>query len=817
MDSYRSNSPESGKKNRRSVACKSCHSLKVKCTPADELNPEGPCIRCLNSNRVCEIDINQPRKRRRKAEILEERKHAIDSTSHGQNESHDDTVSKLKAEVASLKLKLDTVNNGSHQVNESSHHHLNGARNRNGTNSPLFVSQHDLATELKILSEGNGPDMNTITDSLRKASDSRAKYINDNGGAFDLISRNIILEQEAQQRYDIYKTSIYEKFPYIDCPFELSAKEFSQQQPFLFNSIMLVTSNIYNGTDSKSVQAIDAECINTLSTQILIQGNKTEELLKAILSLALWYNTPELFYKRRYHLLNTLAVTLLHDLGVLISSEDEMNGNGPSSMGLQQCKIVILLYTSSVTISLILRRPVNVNWTAIVEQCCVRIETSGNERLVDLANFLRLNHQLERIHNIIHCSQSSQGGASLMYIRREFQNTLSRIKSTISKKGTALLSYYYSVEAYLHEPMLHQISNDEEGIEPTQIKYETVKSISLCTTACIKSLHQFISLGSTKIAMLPLVFTARIVYTAGMLLRLRYLTLCLPGNVERDLVPPSVITIVQNLNSVVSSAIEKYPYNYLLKKTSLMLHLFIQTYGNQVQKLLKAGNNQLYGSKDVPQTKLDKPSGDQSKLSLDILYYVANFRKELKDYVSIQEKHKLNNWGDFSSSSSVNEISPSADHSPPSRKDDKPSNDMNDYQLSSGHSNKMLPTSNESSLFGNNITATADSIKTNERQPITIPNSNNYLSTMNENISMINNDTNNIENPINSTTQGGFPDTYNQIPNQQEFLNIAAFEELNKGINNIGEEFWSDILNPSSNNFNLQGKSYNSADDIFFR
>lgn len=50
---------------RRSIACKSCHALKVKCTPSDPLDPGKPCIRCLNANRKCEIDLNQTRKRRK--------------------------------------------------------------------------------------------------------------------------------------------------------------------------------------------------------------------------------------------------------------------------------------------------------------------------------------------------------------------------------------------------------------------------------------------------------------------------------------------------------------------------------------------------------------------------------------------------------------------------------------------------------------------------------------------------------------------------------------------------------------------------------
>ena len=50
---------------RRSVACKSCHSLKVKCTPSDPNNPSAPCVRCINANRICEIDLNQTRKEER--------------------------------------------------------------------------------------------------------------------------------------------------------------------------------------------------------------------------------------------------------------------------------------------------------------------------------------------------------------------------------------------------------------------------------------------------------------------------------------------------------------------------------------------------------------------------------------------------------------------------------------------------------------------------------------------------------------------------------------------------------------------------------
>ena len=89
-------SNESDKKpkvTRRSVACKSCHSLKVKCTPSDPNNPSAPCVRCINANRICEIDLNQTRKRRKKSEILEAKRQAGQSLPEHKKEKNTPTQS----------------------------------------------------------------------------------------------------------------------------------------------------------------------------------------------------------------------------------------------------------------------------------------------------------------------------------------------------------------------------------------------------------------------------------------------------------------------------------------------------------------------------------------------------------------------------------------------------------------------------------------------------------------------------------------------------------------------------------------------------
>lgn len=58
-------SPAKVPSRRRAVACKSCHTLKVKCIPSDPNDLSSPCVRCIKTKRICEIDVNHTRKKRK--------------------------------------------------------------------------------------------------------------------------------------------------------------------------------------------------------------------------------------------------------------------------------------------------------------------------------------------------------------------------------------------------------------------------------------------------------------------------------------------------------------------------------------------------------------------------------------------------------------------------------------------------------------------------------------------------------------------------------------------------------------------------------
>ncbi len=69
---------------RRAVACKSCHTLKVKCIPSDPDDLSSPCVRCIKTRRVCEIDTNYSRKKRKQPQQQQQQMHPQSVTNSSQ-------------------------------------------------------------------------------------------------------------------------------------------------------------------------------------------------------------------------------------------------------------------------------------------------------------------------------------------------------------------------------------------------------------------------------------------------------------------------------------------------------------------------------------------------------------------------------------------------------------------------------------------------------------------------------------------------------------------------------------------------------------
>lgn len=162
-------------------------------------------------------------------------------------------------------------------------------------------------------------------------------------------------------------------------------------------------SSTLSETEIDHALALDNEAIRSVCDEVMVVGRKSVELVKSMLILTLYYNSPELFRQRRYHLLNNICVSLLHDLGIVArpsysfdNNDGSLKQNPEQETGDEYKSIVLIIYFSTVSICLILRRAIYIKWTPYVEECCVALENSSELKYRKLALFARINAALEK-------------------------------------------------------------------------------------------------------------------------------------------------------------------------------------------------------------------------------------------------------------------------------------------------------------------------------------------------------------------------------------------------------------------------------------
>lgn len=675
------------KRVRRTKACKQCHALKVRCTPLDENDPHLPCVRCSNAGKVCEIDVEQPRKRRRRA-------------------AGNDQVADLQEQIAELKEQLRHLN-AQLQAKARASPGANLTPRATGltdtssdTGSPFFVSKTDLERELSMLTEG-GSNLSDITSIIKERNTYRRTYL-EKTRVKDVVSAGIINKEEAARRVELYKTEVYRRHPVVQIPDELLTDQLIEERPFLFNMVVSIASLVIGpDTDPEICLQIEVFAIEAISTEIMVWGSKSVELVQSLILNTFWYNSPEFFKQRRYHILNNVSVSLLHDLGIVsrpsytyLCERKAIEKQQTQETSIEYRALIMILYISTVSICLILRRNIYVKWTPYVSECCSVLENDESDRFRDLGTFLRLNHELERIHHIVHAPEMIENKTKVSkYVIAEFQGILSSLKTRIKPSNHLHKAYYHSIEAYLHQPDFNDVQlldNDGTGCA-LKLDTVTLQAISLCTISCLNALDEVTKLQPSDIAALPLAYSSRIVYTAGMLMRMRYLILSLPSHIEKDLVPRYAIHTIQRLRHLIIETFKNHPANNFLLKMRLILQLFIQTYVTQVLDLLRSHSETPSQFRPVSrniskserrqmavlatdlfnvvgQGVMTNESGryNAPAMHLDLLSYAASFRRQSEDAGKSEAKNEKSEMkNDEDPASASNNVDPVASNNYP--------------------------------------------------------------------------------------------------------------------------------------------------------
>lgn len=294
---------------------------------------------------------------------------------------------------------------------------------------------------------------------------------------------------------------------------------------------------------------------------------------------------------------SALCVSLAHDLGIsgrpfFFYNKDDGSVKKASVVnndrGIDLKALVLVVYVVYMSISLFLKRIVFLQWTEYLDQSCQILENSNIRCYKMIALYARMNHLMEIIYRNVHKSSEQTTVLELSSNKNKLQlsgylEQINKLKHQIlnsfelnSPDYNSLMAYLYSIQAYVYEPALQTLISSKEYITP-EYKDVFFSTLSQICESCLLSLKHFNQLSIDEITSNPLFHTSRILYTSGMLLRIRYLSLTIPKSGKACLFTDECILNIKKLTDKIEDTAKKYPKNHFIKKIGIVLGLFIHT------------------------------------------------------------------------------------------------------------------------------------------------------------------------------------------------------------------------------------------------
>lgn len=442
---------------------------------------------------------------------------------------------------------------------------------------------------------------------------------------------DIISKEEALFRLNLYRNELAGSFrvPFVKVSKETTVDELRTEKPTFFTIIMAAVSVIMTSSDTtqETNMKLEGLVLHLLTHQIFKTNTKSVELIESLVTLCLWYNFPEWSSKTRYHIFNYICCCLTRDLGPtyvnrsfgMFSGEDpskrKLEFKTPLEMAENGSRLTLLTYISGLNTCIFLRQSIQTRWSSLTKTACQSVmdNISLQDELYDakedetLVIFAKLNSILEKIHIFLHEMDETRDDLDdLVFIDEHiksliysFQTQLENIFDQIPKDSNKVLSFFYTVEAYLHEYVINIFIRklvNKSVKEP--IPEEISKAFLRCHTCCVTSLEMFLKLTPKLVASLPLFHMSRIIYTVGMLLlKLKYLVVASSSFNHLEQYTDGTVELVHQVSKLLKETSKIYSFNNYLYKWQYVVALFAQTYATKVKDVSKMWGKRYSGHK----------------------------------------------------------------------------------------------------------------------------------------------------------------------------------------------------------------------------
>jgi hypothetical protein len=129
----------------------------------------------------------------------------------------------------------------------------------------------------------------------------------------DVIDRGVISLEEATELFNTYTNHLVNYFPAVWFPPEVTFEELRSTRPTLFLAV-LAAASAKEGSQLYSI--LNTEVISAYAHRTVIQGEKSMELVQALIVTSVWYYPPGKYAKLKFYEYIHMAATMALDIGL---------------------------------------------------------------------------------------------------------------------------------------------------------------------------------------------------------------------------------------------------------------------------------------------------------------------------------------------------------------------------------------------------------------------------------------------------------------------------------------------------------------------
>ncbi|KAK5135800.1 hypothetical protein LTR08_004627 [Meristemomyces frigidus] len=534
-------------------ACAYCRAQKVRCIVTDA-NPDV-CQRCARIGRPCVFTALQKRKQRKRT---------------------DTRVAELELEMRNMRSMLKTKQEGLTALGEA--RTLSWSQGRSEG-----VSERRLQPEPST-SSGACEQMTSHYTLPRRPSDLalRLQALSatppDQSGS-DVVARGMLSMATARQLVETYRRDMFPQNPVVALRASTSADELRQEKPALFLAILAAAST---KLDPELSAALDAEVLQAYAKRVLVQSEKSPELVQSLLISAQWYHPPSKCAHLKYYDFIRMAVTMATEIGMSTrqgryrpgrpgkAKEDNRDrvsayehssahpaedpqyfdrsmtprsrDSSPDTGSIECRRAFVGCYIICAAVSTSLRRPNILRVSTYVRECVDFLQQSPDAiptdctlvawaKLIMIADEITASLSHDDLGGLAHISE-----LRTQLMLKDFARRLTAWFTSVPQTDMtgSLTIIYYGIRLYLHEIVLYGDHSPEDFKAPYQMGPLQLSSdeddnvptevladaIMECITCIHALLDTFLAMEVDGLRALPVVSYVRVSYAAFVLAKL---------------------------------------------------------------------------------------------------------------------------------------------------------------------------------------------------------------------------------------------------------------------------------------------------------